>query len=421
MATNISDQKVYPEVEEHLIEFRKVEKSINDEFESIFVIISNRRDELLAKLNQMELQYKKTENYYRESIEQLQASIDNLELHRFHNVLTQTIDDFRKEIDQKIKYIESVRPKLVQIDFKFDKDSLLKHIKSYGEIHEEKIRKFQYIMNKNKLPTFSFGQGGSEKGQFLSSRAVKIDEENKRILIADSGNHCIHVFDLNEDFTFVADFGRDLFKEPWGICLHNKFLFVTDHKQHSIYKFETSRLNYLSHVGRLGSGLRELNSPTSIECDPIDNLLYVADYLNNRLCVYDLELNCLKTLLEKSIQGPICLQISANHIYVLECRKPNLKRYTKTGIEEKHYFSMGTDERMQYILCFILDQEENIIAADYENNIICVYDQDGKEIWSLGESGHTAGTFTNPAGLTMAKNSALYIASSQNDCCVQIY
>ena len=78
----------------------------------------------------------------------------------------------------------------------------------------------------------SFGSYGSEDGQFDEPYGVDVDEEG-RIVVCDSGNGRVSVFE--KDGTFLFSFGQHHMKRPYGVVIVSfGTIIVSDYEKKSI-------------------------------------------------------------------------------------------------------------------------------------------------------------------------------------------
>ncbi len=89
---------------------------------------------------------------------------------------------------------------------------------------------------------FKFGIIGSDNGEFDEPYGVAYDPNNDRIIVADSNNHRVQVFDKHGNFLFTfgiigSDNGE--FDEPYGVAYdpNNDRIIVADSNNHRVQVF----------------------------------------------------------------------------------------------------------------------------------------------------------------------------------------
>lgn len=169
-----------------------------------------------------------------------------------------------------------------------------------------------------------WGTTGSGDGELLRPAGL-ICEKNGNVIVVDSGNNRLQVF--TNTGKFVAKCGKGgsgdgEFNQPWGITLDKDGnMFVADWKNHRVQKLSPSG-KFLMKFGEYGtvsapanafavtylgpyvssSGAEDypkaglMNHPTDVAVDS-DGDIYVADWGNHRVSIYDAEGNPLTNLM----------------------------------------------------------------------------------------------------------------------------
>ncbi|XP_078657039.1 uncharacterized protein LOC144903090 [Branchiostoma floridae x Branchiostoma belcheri] len=173
-------------------------------------------------------------------------------------------------------------------------------------------------------PVVSFGENGSQQGQFRCPTDVAV--RGDRLYVADANNDRVQVFDLSGKFchsfpttgplglavqtdgTIVVKSGKEVKKfSPSGELLH-KFplgkycttpyglavqrdgrVVVADRDKHSIFLFEADG-TLVKKVGGKGEGEGQFDRPHFVCVDKEDNII-VADTVNHRVQVFDRNLD----------------------------------------------------------------------------------------------------------------------------------
>ena len=157
-----------------------------------------------------------------------------------------------------------------------------------------------------------WGKAGSGDGE-LNRPAGMIFDKADNLYVVDSGNNRIQKF--TKDGKYLSKFGRagsgaGEFNQPWGITVDDGgHIYVADWKNHRVQKF-SSDAKFLATFGHYGvvapatflqgqvtppevfnkkvteAGL--LNHPTDVAVDP-EGDVYVTDWANHRVCIFDSE------------------------------------------------------------------------------------------------------------------------------------
>jgi uncharacterized protein (TIGR03663 family) len=145
---------------------------------------------------------------------------------------------------------------------------------------------------------FTFGQPGSEPGQFNNPHGVAVAADGS-LYVADSGNHRIQHLSPEGDVLQVwgqqspvmgGDAPDGTFSEPWDVAIGpDGSVYVADTWNHRVQKF-TSEGKFLA---KWGFGISQnmddpfgMYGPRGITVDA-DGLIYVTDTGNKRIIIYD--------------------------------------------------------------------------------------------------------------------------------------
>ena len=114
-----------------------------------------------------------------------------------------------------------------------------------------------------------WGSRGSENGQFHQPNGIAVDSMRNRVLVADTWNHRICVFDLVGLFEF--EFGSGELKCPMCVTVdsYSNFIFVSDHFHHRICVFGSDGTFQRSFGG--------LRYPCNIVIHSKQQRIYVVD------------------------------------------------------------------------------------------------------------------------------------------------
>ena len=233
------------------------------------------------------------------------------------------------------------------------------------------------------------GTTGSGDGELLRPAGLAI-EKNGNLIVVDSGNNRLQVF--SPDGKFVGKCGQPgrgpgEFNQPWGVTVDNDGnIYVADWKNHRIQKLSPQG-KFLMSIGSYGkaqapersyavtthgpfvSGESEkegypatdrFNHPTDVAVDS-DGDIYVCDWGNHRICVFDAE------------GGPITTLIGDAHV---------LSKWGQQSVDANPDM-MKARRRVkslepQWRFCFptAVDfdpQSDNLIIADSQRNRLQVY------------------------------------------------
>jgi len=131
-----------------------------------------------------------------------------------------------------------------------------------------------------------FGQ----RGEFQSPTDVAVDESRRRVYVADSKKHCVHVLD-EENGTYLKQIGErgtesGKFNFPTNLALDKQGrLYVVDTMNFRVQIFDPE-YNYVGGFGKQGVSFGEFLRPKGIALDSYGNI-YVVDSDFNNFQVFD--------------------------------------------------------------------------------------------------------------------------------------
>jgi DNA-binding beta-propeller fold protein YncE len=155
------------------------------------------------------------------------------------------------------------------------------------------------LYSANGTETGSFGGLGSGNGQFSSPADVSTDASGN-LYVVESGNHRVQVFDAAG--AFVRTFGSfgtspGAFNAPAGIFFDRNAnrIYVADTGNHRVQRFLTDGTldvawgsgGIVGTTGTVVRGHSGFDRPRDIAVSPIGGSVYVADFGNSRLEVFD--------------------------------------------------------------------------------------------------------------------------------------
>jgi len=199
----------------------------------------------------------------------------------------------------------------------------------------------------------SFGGAGSQPGRFNDAWGIAVDDE-QNVYVADTFNHRIQKFDLAGNFltawgrpgaTDQPGFGTDTqFFGPRDIAFDRQGrLLVTDTGNKRVQVFDRNG-NFIAQFGGAGDGDGQFNEPVGIAVDANGNI-YVADTWNRRIQVFDPDYRYLRSwkvsawdearmdmATLQAIDHKPYLAISGNTLFVTSPRTAQVLAYTLIGV-----------------------------------------------------------------------------------------
>ncbi|KHJ49322.1 zinc finger, C3HC4 type [Trichuris suis] len=221
-----------------------------------------------------------------------------------------------------------------------------------------------------------FGHKGDSPGQFNWPRGLALTPNGKEVVICDSSNHRIQVFDIRGKF--LRTFGKygtgtGQFDSLAGICV-NQYgqMIVTDRYNHRIQVLDPSGRT-VRIFGSHGQTNGRFNNPWGVTMD-LQGFIYVCDKDNHRVQI-----------------------LQADGSYV-----------GKFG-------DLGSHEGQFQHPHFITSNRHNqLIVSDTNNHRIQVFDHEGQFLFSFGTEGYHEGQFKYPKGVAVDEQEFIFVADSGN-------
>ena len=269
----------------------------------------------------------------------------------------------------------------------------------------------------------TFGMLGSNDDKF--NFPTGITTNSTHILVADTSNHRIQVFDLNGNYADTLDpFGStndDQFNSPHGITTNSTHILVADTGNHRIQVFDNTG-THVNTIGNRGSGDNGFNSPRAITTNSTHIL--VADSRNNRIQVFDdAGTHVISFGLEGAGGGsnlnPRGITTNSTHILVTDTNNDRIQVFDSTGTYVGMIGSRGSDDGEFLSPRGITTTSTHIFIADTNNNRIQIFDLGGNHLSTIGSNGSGDGQFAAPYGITT--NSTHMLVTDTRNNRIQIF
>lgn len=174
---------------------------------------------------------------------------------------------------------------------------------------------------------------GTGNNQLQAPKTLALDDQTGYIYIADSGNNRIQIFDrdLNHCFKLSgckSSYNREM-KYPWGVCIRNSLLFVTEKLGNILKIFELDGTFITCNV-TTGTGCTvNFNSPLGVAVDE-DNTTYVCDKGTNGMMVLTAGMPSVTRMQTEST--PMDVKLHKEYVLVLlEAEGIKVAFYSKYG------------------------------------------------------------------------------------------
>ena len=210
-----------------------------------------------------------------------------------------------------------------------------------------------------------------ERGRFSQPVGVAWDAPGRRLLVADSVEAAVFVFD--DRGVFLGTLNEGLAR-PCGVAVDpvNRRVFIADAGAHQVVILDPDG-GEVRRLGTRGSGPGEFNFPTHVAMDA-DGRLYVSDSLNFRVQVFGPGLDFVREIGRK---GDVS----------------------------------GTFAQPKGIA---MDPAGRLLVVDAHFEAVQVFDPDGVLLMTFGREGRGPGEFWLPVGIHAGPKGRVWIADSYN-------
>ena len=149
--------------------------------------------------------------------------------------------------------------------------------------------------------------------------------------------------------------------------------------------------------------------------------MFIADTSNNRICIYDPDLDHFCNITHESISGPFDVKVSRDCLYVLCHAIPCMLVLT---LERDKLYSLitcgrGMDVSYPYYFCF--DPLNNFVISSSRSHSIRVFSPEGNLLHTIGREGHQPGMFYCTKGVAVTPNRRLVCVSWNDNYGLQIF
>lgn len=221
---------------------------------------------------------------------------------------------------------------------------------------------------------------GTMYWQFTAPKQISYDQAYNRILIADTGNSRIQVY--NASGAWISNFGYGVFSNPMGVCTDSYGnIYISDTGHNRIMKCNAWGIT-VTTWGSYGTGNGQFNMPCFIACDSNNNV-YVVDRGNCRV-----------------------QKFSSNGTFITAWGTNNGVPVGGPLDNEGHG---DGDFFLPIGIC--VDEDDNVYVTDSSNNRVQVFTSSGQFIEKFGYFSGNDDGFFSPQGITV-HNGRVYVADS---------
>ncbi|XP_035714345.1 tripartite motif-containing protein 2 isoform X2 [Folsomia candida] len=215
------------------------------------------------------------------------------------------------------------------------------------------------------------GSRGRNRGEFTNPQAVAASA-NGRVVVTDSNNQCIQVFDNTGEFKL--------------------------------------------RFGVRGRTVGQLQRPVGVAILPTTGNIAVADYDNKWISIFDPNGKFMSRIGHGKLLGPKGITVDGSGLlYVVDNKASAILIFQQNGKLVNKFGSRGNDEGQFAGPHFIaVNSKGNIIVTDFHNHCVKVFDHEGDYLYSFGSNGEGNGQFNAPTGIAVDKNDNILVGDWGN-------
>ena len=230
---------------------------------------------------------------------------------------------------------------------------------------------------------------------------------------------------LDKGFTFVnmwGSFGKGngRFDGQNDVDAMNGHVYVADYANHRIQVFDTKG-NYITKWGTYGEGNGQIHKASALTVLP-SGKIYLSDQFNYRIQLFTANGTFVTTWGTKGegdgqfLHPHVPAVDSEGNVYVSDRDLANIQKFTSGGKFIIKWAEEGSyDGQLSKPESVVVDSKDNVYVADYGNHRIQKFTKDGNFILKWGSKGIGDGEFNGPAGLSIDKNDNIYVTDKNNN------
>ncbi|XP_023160372.2 RING finger protein nhl-1 isoform X4 [Drosophila hydei] len=282
------------------------------------------------------------------------------------------------------------------------------------------IPKQVYLRKRQQL--FQLGGRGSEPGSFTWPRGLAVGPDNS-IVVADSSNHRVQVFDSNG--IFVKEFGEYGNGEGEFDCLAGVAVnrigqyIIADRYNHRIQVLDPQG-RFLRAFGSQGVADGKFNYPWGVTTDAL-GFIYVCDKENHRVQVFQSDGSFVGKFGscgrgEGQLEHPHYIAVSnTNRVIVSDSNNHRIQIFDVNGKVLSTVGGEGSDDgQFKFPRGVAVDDQGYIFVADSGNNRIQIFNPDGSFLKTFGSWGSGDSEFKGLEGVAIMSNGNILVCDREN-------
>ena len=241
---------------------------------------------------------------------------------------------------------------------------------------------------------------------------------HQEMIVSECDGHRLSIFDIRGQK--IRTFGSrgdspDPMEYPAGIATDDTDNIYVN-SEHKLQKF-TSRGELIKCIGQEGSKEGEFDVPRGVTL--YDNLVYVCDSDNDRIQVFDLDLNFVRSIGSYGkgrgeFDEPYDVKFdTAGDMYVAEWGKGKVQVMDTSGQFIRVFGQEGEGKLRRPSGLHIADKY--VYVSDFNGDCIVVYETSGQFVTSFGRPGQEEGEFRGPFCITSCVDGFIHVCDCWNN------
>ena len=227
------------------------------------------------------------------------------------------------------------------------------------------------------------------------------------IFITSCSYHCIRVFDKNGTRKAIIGsqgVGDGQFSSPLGITVSGDVMFVAENGGNRIQKLTVTG-EFLMKFGTHGSKCGQMSSPWGM-CLSSNGNVYVTDYSNSRIQVFDPSGNLSHIINGPELRGPEAIAFDpCGNLHVADYSSKCVNVFTVDG----NYVRQYGNGLLQGPAGIAIDQDGYCLVGDWNRKSLCIFDPQGNFVHFVPTAGSTC-------GIALDKEGFIYVVDYGSNC-----
>ena len=410
---------------------KSIRNHIKCKFQYLKGLINQQEDKMMEAIDEIEQKYARKHLNIREKIEELnniKAKLDEIikenSLQAGINSLIDkkySVNEKKSEVCVTLQWPTAIESSLHQLE-----DALIITEHDETSIPIDPLSPIDAV----RIPSLqSFGRMGQGFGEMVSPRAITISKDGN-LYCTDWENNMILTFTPFGEFIHAI---TDV-KHPYGVQAHGDRLYVTEANNsflkvgkvgnHACIKAYDLSGNLINKAGKWGSAEGCFKSPSGLtihEKDGGKDELFVCDTDNNRLQIFNTELEFKSVFVQGKVKQPDDVKVQDMLVYVLDKSNPCLHIFTYKGESIANIISQGPGRDIESSFFFTLDRSGLIILGDHDRHCIKVFTPSGKLARCIGRPNSKTAEFCLPLGIAYSMDDQMAVVSLRQTGCIQLF